>query len=96
MEKDFRYTYIHFRLVQSPVDRRDDQQTLTNKMDYSNLPDVRDGLNRKERIVLYCLHEAQKEFPGRNVPTIVLYGRVVEMIDISQAEFQAILNRFVG
>ena len=24
------------------------------------LPDVRDGLKKKERIVLYCLYEAQK------------------------------------
>ena len=33
------------------------------------IPDVRDGLTRVERVVLYCLHETQKEFPGRNVPT---------------------------
>ncbi|MCG8414394.1 MAG: hypothetical protein MI746_09265 [Pseudomonadales bacterium] len=60
------------------------------------LPDVRDGLNKRERIVLYCLHQAQKEFGDRNVPTITLYGRVVEHIDISQEEFQHILNKMVG
>ncbi len=61
-----------------------------------NLPDVRDGLNRKERIILYCLHEAQKEFGNRNVPTVTLYGRVIEHMDISQEEFQTILSRLVG
>lgn len=57
------------------------------------LPDVRDGLTRKERIVLYCVHEAQKELGGRNVPTAMLYGRVVEYIDMSEDELQVILQR---
>lgn len=43
-----------------------------------NLPDVRDGLTRRERIVLWQLGELQKERKGRNVPTAQLYGRVVE------------------
>lgn len=60
------------------------------------LPDVRDGLNRKERLVLYCLMQAQNEFNNRNVPTITLYGRVLEHIDMSQAEFQHILSKMVG
>ena len=60
------------------------------------LPDVRDGLNRKERTILYVLKKTQEELRGRNVPTIMLYGRVVEHIDMSQEEFQAILNRLVG
>jgi len=60
------------------------------------IPDVRDGLTRKERVILYCLHEAQKEFPGRNVPTILLYGRVVEHIDMDEREFQSILSRMAG
>ena len=60
------------------------------------LPDVRDGLNRKERIVLYCLMQAQKEFNNRNVPTITLYGRVLEHIDMGQDEFQYILSKMVG
>ena len=64
---------------------------------YTNdIPDVRDGLTRKERVILYCLQEAQKEFGGRSVPTITLYGRVVELIDVSQDEFQTILSRMVG
>lgn len=60
------------------------------------IPDVRDGLTRKERIVLYCLLQAQKEFPGRNVPTILLYGRVIEHMDMDEAEFQSILSRMAG
>jgi hypothetical protein len=60
------------------------------------IPDVRDGLTRKERAVLYCLQQAQQDFPGRNVPTITLYGRVLEKVDMSQAEFQSILTRMAG
>lgn len=63
---------------------------------YDDIPDVRDGLNRKERAILYCLKKTQEEFNDRNVPTITLYGRVVELIDISQEEFQSILSRLVG
>ena len=57
------------------------------------LPDVRDGLNRKERMVLWVLHKAQKEFAGRSIPTTTLYGRVVEHIDMSVDELQTILRR---
>ena len=57
------------------------------------IPDARDGLTRKERIVLYCIHQAQKEFNGRNVPTATLYGRVIEYVDMSEQELQSILQR---
>ncbi|MEX0902726.1 MAG: hypothetical protein WDZ76_08380 [Pseudohongiellaceae bacterium] len=60
------------------------------------IPDIRDGLTRKERLILYCLKLAQEEMKGRNVSTIMLYGRVVEHVDISQEEFQSILSRLVG
>ena len=60
------------------------------------LPDARDGLNRKERIVMYCLMQTQKEFRDGNVPTITLYGRVLEHIDVSEAEFQHILAKMTG
>ncbi|MBT8147123.1 MAG: hypothetical protein KJN90_09735 [Gammaproteobacteria bacterium] len=60
------------------------------------IPDARDGLTRKQRIVLYCLQKTQQEFGDRNVPTITLYGRVIEHIDISQEEFQLLLNQLVG
>ena len=58
-----------------------------------NLPDVRDGLTRKERIVLHCLNALEKERGDRYVPTPMLYGRVVEIIDMSVDELQAILSR---
>ncbi|WP_235879752.1 hypothetical protein [Polyangium aurulentum] len=60
---------------------------------YDNLPDVRDGLTRIERIVLYVLHRTQEERGGRNVPTAMLYGRVVEYVDISVDELQRVLQR---
>ena len=66
----------------------------TNNLD--NLSDVRDGLNRTERVVLYCMHELQKERNGRNVPTAMLYGRVLEHVDMSESELQEILQRLTG
>ena len=42
-----------------------------------NLPDVRDGLTHRERIVLWCLHELQKEHRDGQIPTGMLYGSVV-------------------
>jgi hypothetical protein len=57
------------------------------------IPDVRDGLTRKERIVLWVLDRTQRELRGRNVPTAMLYGRVVEHIDMSSDELIAILQR---
>lgn len=58
--------------------------------------DARDGLTRLERIILWQLREAQAERGGANVPTAMLYGRVVEHIDVSVAAFQAALQRLVG
>ena len=60
------------------------------------LPDVRDGLTRLERVILWQLELAQKERPGRNVPTAMLYGRVVEHVDVSVARFQSTLARLTG
>ncbi|MEQ8860392.1 MAG: hypothetical protein RIC56_17265 [Pseudomonadales bacterium] len=57
------------------------------------IPDVRDGLTRLERVVLYVLQESQREFGGRNVPTATLYGRVLEYMDVSQEELQNCLRR---
>lgn len=57
------------------------------------LPDVRDGLNRKERAVLVTLMELERELRGRRVPTAMLYGRVVERVDMSVEELQRILQR---
>ena len=61
-----------------------------------DLPDVRDGLTRKERVVLVCLKKAEEERRGRMVSTAMLYGRVVEHVNISVEEFQRILQRMVG
>lgn len=60
------------------------------------LPDARDGMTRAERIVLWQLHELRKELGERPIPTAMLYGRVVEHVNISESELQAILGRFVG
>ena len=60
------------------------------------LPDVKDGLTHRERIVLQCLYDLQQEREGRNVPTGMLYGTVVEHIDMSVEEMQSILVRLVG
>lgn len=59
----------------------------------ANTPDVRDGLTRTERIILYVLRQTERELGGRNVPTVMLYGRVVEYVNISEAEFQVHLKR---
>lgn len=63
---------------------------------HDHVPDVRDGLTRRERIVLWCLSELQKERKNRHVPTAMLYGSVVEYVDMSVEEMQSILARFVG
>lgn len=60
------------------------------------LPDVRDGLTRLERAVLLVLSRTQEELQGRNVPTAMLYGRVLEQIDVSAAEFQRALEKLIG
>jgi hypothetical protein len=58
-----------------------------------NLPDVRDGLTRVERVVLLTLVEAQRELGRESVPLVLLYGRVLERIDVSEAELRAALAR---
>jgi hypothetical protein len=57
------------------------------------IPDVRDGLTREERVVLYVLHETQKERGDRNVPTAMLWGRVCEHFYISPDELSEMLAR---
>ena len=68
---------------------------MSSRDQFDNIPDVRDGLTRIERIVLYCLHQAQAELGDRNVPTAMLYGRVVEYVDMSEDELQTILQRLM-
>jgi hypothetical protein len=66
----------------------------TNNLD--SLPDVRDGLTQKERVVLHCIHQLQNERGERNAPTAMLYGRVVEHVDMSEDELQDILQRLTN
>jgi hypothetical protein len=63
------------------------------KLNQDDIPDVRDGLTRKERVVLWVLGKTQEEWRGRSVPTATLYGRVTEHCDMSIDELQAILQR---
>ena len=66
------------------------------------LPDVRDGLTRLERVILHELHLAEHEQAqrtgtrGKRIATAMLYGRVVEHVNVSVQEFQAALTRLVG
>jgi hypothetical protein len=62
-------------------------------MSTDDIPDVRDGLTRKERIVLNVLHQTQKERGDANVPTPMLWGRVCEHFYISPEELSAMLAR---
>ena len=57
------------------------------------IADVRDGLTRQERVVLYVLSQAQKERGDRNVPTAMLWGRVCEHFYISPEDLSAMLAR---
>lgn len=57
--------------------------------------DARDGLTRLERIILWQLDLVQKETGRQTVPTAMLYGRVVEHINVSVQEFQRVLQKLV-
>lgn len=62
-----------------------------------DLPDARDGLTRKERVVLWVLHELERELgtraAGRTIAVPMIYGRVVEHVDMTPDELQRILAR---
>ncbi len=60
---------------------------------YDDIPHVRDGLTRKERVVLFVLHQTQKERGDRNVPTAMLWGRVCEHFYISPEDLSSMLAR---
>ncbi|MBW8077455.1 MAG: hypothetical protein GJU76_05150 [Gallionella sp.] len=57
------------------------------------MADVRDGLNRRERVVLHVLQETQIERGGRSVPTAMLWGRVCDHFYISPEELSEMLAR---
>jgi hypothetical protein len=67
--------------------------TAETYMTNDDLPDIRDGLTRKERIVLQVLHATQKERGGSSVPTAMLWGRVCEHVYMSPDELTAMLAR---
>ena len=54
---------------------------------------MRDGLTRVERVILYVMNEARAEFGDRYISTALLYGRVVEHVNIDKDEFQRVLAR---
>jgi hypothetical protein len=58
-----------------------------------DIPDARDGLTRKERVVLFVLRQAERERKGRGVRAAMLYGRVIEHVDMSIDEFMDIVRR---
>jgi len=60
------------------------------------IPDVRDGLTRLERVILWQMGMMMERNGGRDVPSAMLYGRVVEHVNVSVAEFQATLARLAG
>ena len=78
-----------------PAVTDDDHETWDPRL-LDRLPDVRDGLTRLERVILWQLHVTQKERADRNVPTAMLYGRVAEHVSVSVEEFQRTLQRLVG
>lgn len=63
---------------------------------YDDIPDARDGLTRKERVVLWVMRGAQEARHGRGVRMAMLYGRVVEHVDMSREEFLKIVERLSG
>lgn len=52
-------------------------------MSNDRIPDIRDGLTREQRVVLYVLQQLQRERGDANVPTAMLWGRVCEYFYIS-------------
>ena len=78
------------------VDVQPNPYTGTWKSEWDRLPDVRDGLTREQRVILYTLYEAEKERPGKRVPTLMLYGRVCERIPMTKERFKALLANLVG
>jgi hypothetical protein len=83
------------REIITPSNERDILKMAGNDVDdrYKTIPDVRDGLTREERVVLYVLHQTQMERGGRNVPTVMLWGRVCEHFYVSPEALSLMLAR---
>jgi hypothetical protein len=69
---------------------------MSKVLELDHLPDVRDGLTHIERIILWQLQQAQAELGRSNVPSALLYGRVVEHVNVSPVRFEQILARLSG
>jgi hypothetical protein len=84
--------------------------TRWNRTPEDYLPDVRDGLTRLDRVILYELSRAQAEREGGHVPSASraqaerdgeyvssaeLYGRVIEHLNVGIPEFERALARLV-
>lgn len=82
--------------ARSPGRLRGPEATRVPMDPRDHIPDVRDGLTRAERILLHTLHRLQRERGDRSVPSALLYGNVVEHLDIGPDEFQELLTRLVG
>ena len=74
----------------------DNDNAVFTEVDLAQLPDVRDGLTRLQRAILYVLHQSKADFGDRRVPTATIYGRVVEYVNVSVDEFQRELARMTG
>jgi hypothetical protein len=83
------------RETSTPSNERDILKMVGNDVDdrYKTIPDVRDGLTREERVLLYVLHQTQIERGGRNVPTAMLWGRVCEHLYVSPEALSLMLAR---
>ncbi len=80
----------------SEQDRRARARRLHARPIDERVPDVRDGLTRIERVVLWQLRELEQERGGRAVPSAQLYGRVVEYVNLTPDELQRVLARLAG
>ena len=58
-----------------------------------HVPDVRDGLTRAQRVVIWQLGELQRELGRESVPTALLYGRVIEQgVDLTPQQLSRLLG----
>lgn len=80
----------------SERDRRERARRLRERPIEERVPDVRDGLTRIERVVLWKLRELEQERGGRAVSSAQLYGRVVEHVNLTPDELQRVLARLTG
>ncbi|MCB1739093.1 MAG: hypothetical protein KDK91_01885, partial [Gammaproteobacteria bacterium] len=58
---------------------------------FDAIPDARDGLTRVQRLLLLELWHVQRELDRETVPSAMLYGRLLEHIDLSPAGFREAL-----